>query len=1153
MAPRRRTRRPIVPATATALAALLIVGSAPSAFAAEPLEVAVADSSATDETRSLFAFLRQQQGHGALFGQQHATDYALGTGLSDAFDVTGDYPAVFGFDTLVIDGRERPGVSGDTAEQNADRLGAAFVDADAHGAIPTLSAHMSNFATGGNYDDVAGRAVSRILPGGDRNADYRAYLDLVARSAEAAERPDGTLVPVIFRPFHENTGSWFWWGAAHATPGEYKEIFRYTVEYLRDAKGVHNLLYAFSPNGVLGGDEARYLETYPGDEWVDVLGYDSYENSNDADDSSAWITSAVNDLGMIARLAEARGKIAAFTEFGRNGDRAIAPSGNKSLDYFTDLAEAIEADPDASRIAFMLTWANFGGGQIYVPPVGHEMAGDFAAFEADPFTIFASDLPADVHERETRSAAAAPSIRVVSPASGVRVETASATVRAKLTGVADADVTDAVFTVAGAGDGGAQPLTLDADGYWSAQWSIEAAELDNREVTLTVSATVDGEALSGDAGLILGAAPELAPGVIDDFETYTGDAALRAAYTAENTAPTTFSLSEVAERSTALRIDYALAVGGYLGFGKAYPTAQNWSADSELRLWLDPDASGQKLVLQLNAGGLAFEAYPSLEGDEPGELVIPFADFRTPAWQNQPDARLTPERLAAITKFGIFVNQVGADAVSGSILIDDLRTDGEGEYYDPEHPPVSSDPIVLEDFESYADTAALRATWSNRNGATQLSLEDDRVGSGAHAAAYSFDFTSQSYTEVARWIGGQEVGNWAGRTQLSMWVDPNAVGQNLLVQFRTPAQPGQAEDTFWNVQIALEGDEPQQIHLPFADAIVGWPAGIDQALRPTDADLASVRELVIMATKGSDASPAVGTFYLDDLVVDGGEPVEPEYPAGTPIALDDFEGYADDAALRAGWSNRNGAEQLSLDTAHVGHGAQSAGFTYDFSQQGYSQVARWVGGQNWVGLDGVNLWADANGHAQNVIVQFRTGPVAGQSEDTFWNLQTSLDPGALPSLPSLRGQVTAALAETGVDTYHLPFDEAVASWPAGIDPQLRPSDALLSNVTEVVLMVTQADAQDVAGTVYLDDLSVGDVDFGDGGEPGTGEPGTDEPGIGQPGSNGGQGTDASGASGTLAATGLDAMAWVAAGALAVLMVLLGAGLRLQPRRRVRRS
>ncbi|AYF98177.1 glycosyl hydrolase [Protaetiibacter intestinalis] len=1038
-------------------AALVLAGAVSAAAAPAPTEVAIADTGATAETRSLFAYLRDQQGQGVLFGQQHATDYKVGTGTatpSDVQDVTGDLPAVFGFDTLTIDGGERPGVSSNTPEQNADLLGAAFVAADAEGAIPTLSAHMRNFITGGNYADLTGRVVASILPGGDHNADFRAYLDLIARAANAAERGDGSLVPIIFRPFHENTGSWFWWGAANTTAGEYKEIFRYTVEYLRDVKGVHNLLYAFSPNGTFDGDAARYLETYPGDAWVDVLGYDSYENSNAPENSDTWIASAVTDLAMVTDLAAAHGKISAFTEFGRNGDRTIGPSGNKSLNYFTDLLAGLTADAKAKRVAFMLTWANFGGGQIYVPPVGHEMAQDFADYYDDPYTVFASELPGDVHTRTATAAAAELGIRIVTPASGSRVATSPATVRVKLTGADDSAVTAASFTVAGLADDTApHTLALDGDGYWSASWAIAEDDLANASVTLTATATVGADELTATSTVTLGAAPELAPGVIDDFEGYGDDAALRTAYTAQNTSSSAFSLVDVVGGTQALKMDYSLAVGGYLGLTKSYSPTQNWSGDSELHLWLDPDASDQRLVIQITAGGLAFEGYPSLAGDAPGEVVIPFADFRTPTWQNLPDARLTPERLADVSKFGIYLNQSGATAASGSIVIDDIRTDGDGDYYDPEAPPTSSEPVVVEDFESYASTTAARAAWANRGSpALRLDLATDHVGSGEQAGAFGFDFTSDGYNQLARWTSPM---NWAGRTQLSFWVDPGDAGQTLLFQFRTKAQPGQAEDTFWNLGYPLTGDGPQEVSLPFSDATIGWPSGLDPALRPTDADLADVKEFVIMATQSSGTAPATGTFWLDDIRADGGTATEPEYPAGTAFTLDDFEGYADDAALRAGWNNRGDAAQLSLETEHVGEGAKATAYSYDFSSQNYTQVARWVGGQNWVDLDGVNFWLDPAGHAQKVIVQFRTGPVAGQSDDTFWNLEYAFAGDAAP------GYV------------HLPFTDAVAGWPAGISASERPSDALLSSVTEVVLMLAQSDTADTSGTVYLDDVSVG--------------------------------------------------------------------------------
>ena len=51
----------------------------------------------------------------------------------------------------------------------------------------------------------------------------------------------------------------------------FKELFRYIVNYLRDIKGIHNLLYAYSPGGTFNKDTTDYMASYPGDDWVDVL------------------------------------------------------------------------------------------------------------------------------------------------------------------------------------------------------------------------------------------------------------------------------------------------------------------------------------------------------------------------------------------------------------------------------------------------------------------------------------------------------------------------------------------------------------------------------------------------------------------------------------------------------------------------------------------------------------------------------------------------------------------------------------------------------------------------------------------------------------------------------------------------------------------
>ena len=55
---------------------------------------------------------------------------------------------------------------------------------------------------------------------------------------------NGEVIPLIFRPFHEMSGSWFWWGGANCEAKDYISLWKETVELLRDKHNLHNLLYA---------------------------------------------------------------------------------------------------------------------------------------------------------------------------------------------------------------------------------------------------------------------------------------------------------------------------------------------------------------------------------------------------------------------------------------------------------------------------------------------------------------------------------------------------------------------------------------------------------------------------------------------------------------------------------------------------------------------------------------------------------------------------------------------------------------------------------------------------------------------------------------------------------------------------------------------
>lgn len=328
-----------------------------------------------------------------LFGHQNAghigvsIDAADGT-ESDVKNLTGSHPAVIGIDTLGFLGYEGKMNDLVTVVKNLRR----------QGVIITLSAHMPNFSLGGEefYDYspniTEGDCAHRIMPGGDLNGKYNRFLDMIAEFAASCVDLEGEKIPMIFRPFHEANGSWFWWGKDFLTDEEYIALFRYTIDYLMGEKGVDNFIVAYSPNGPIA-DSADYLQRYPGDDYVDILGLDYYHDKPHAGDG--FYQKLTDSLDIIYVLANEKKKIAALTETGyrsldtENGYfEGLAPSDNTVTDWFTSTLGAILATDGGTHIAYMLVWANFSDTQFWVPfateDFRHEMCDDFIKFAENP-------------------------------------------------------------------------------------------------------------------------------------------------------------------------------------------------------------------------------------------------------------------------------------------------------------------------------------------------------------------------------------------------------------------------------------------------------------------------------------------------------------------------------------------------------------------------------------------------------------------------------------------------------------------------------------------------------------------------------------------------------------------------------------------------
>jgi mannan endo-1,4-beta-mannosidase len=289
----------------------LLVAPIPASAQVDPL----ATPEAKALYRKLYRISRDFNGGKILYGHQNAfhegrgwrlqsnSDWTGGLPESDLHKAFGKDPAVAGYDFSEI------------GPWNEDLIVNQMREVHRRGGVVTLSWHIPNFdASGADSDawNTSGNTVARIANEPRFQMLFRQRLDRLA--AFLGRLKD---VPVIFRPWHEHNYFWFWWGNTHCTSEEYKWIWRYTANHLR-GKGVHQLLYAYSPNDI-GKD---YFERYPGDEYVDILGVDAYFKSLPENlyffgvsPLEEWKGDVVSLLGW----AEERGKIPAITEFGNEG------------------------------------------------------------------------------------------------------------------------------------------------------------------------------------------------------------------------------------------------------------------------------------------------------------------------------------------------------------------------------------------------------------------------------------------------------------------------------------------------------------------------------------------------------------------------------------------------------------------------------------------------------------------------------------------------------------------------------------------------------------------------------------------------------------------------------------------------------------------
>ena len=377
----------------------------------EFMKYAPADPNALPQTRALYVQLKALEGKKLLFGQQDT--FAVGAtfeenkpenlGKSDIFASVGKYPGVAGFDighlevyytaerdpefAALIPGKDRTGgdfergMNIDNISFDAMREEIRF--AYEQGCVVTISWHSVNPLTAGEYGP-ANRSweesvIRDVLPGGKLHDRFNLYLDAFIEYNATLLDSKGEQIPYIFRPFHEHSGDWFWWGINQQenpndgtawsgdngrlnTPEDFAALYRYTVQYLQ-AHGVHNLLYCISPDrSRLPYAELaeKWMEGYPGDDVIDLFGMDNYWDARGKDgkpEGEDPLACFIGSIETLVELAQQHGKLAALTEMGLPGEKALIEVGLDGRSPYTEwFLKAVQSSEKTKKLLYGLTW-----------------------------------------------------------------------------------------------------------------------------------------------------------------------------------------------------------------------------------------------------------------------------------------------------------------------------------------------------------------------------------------------------------------------------------------------------------------------------------------------------------------------------------------------------------------------------------------------------------------------------------------------------------------------------------------------------------------------------------------------------------------------------------------------------------------------------
>ncbi len=306
-----------------------------------------------------------------LLGHQDATAYGHSwkyeADRSDIFEMVGDYPAIIGWDLGDVELSHENNLDGVPFEFMKQEI----IKQHERGGINTISWHAYN-PVGDTAWDTGEGMVTSILEGGENFEMYQERLALVADFLDSLRDSEGNLIPIIFRPWHEHNGSWFWWGDQWCTHQEYRKLWDMTYKFM-EQRGLNNLVWCYMP---MENDHDKA----PNIEQFDMVGLDEYPYNGRID---TYIESFNAKLDKLKEYKTKYNKIITISETGYEG----MPNNN----WFTEVVlPLIENEP----VSYILFWRNAWDKpeHFFCSFKGHGSEEDFRNFVETPTIITLKEI-----------------------------------------------------------------------------------------------------------------------------------------------------------------------------------------------------------------------------------------------------------------------------------------------------------------------------------------------------------------------------------------------------------------------------------------------------------------------------------------------------------------------------------------------------------------------------------------------------------------------------------------------------------------------------------------------------------------------------------------------------------------------------------------